>query len=149
MLLAALLACQGGGGPAPLADTAPRLAVSVAWKLEVDALLPTDLVATADGGFLVLDGARGRGLLFDPERGPPTVLGDAARWGHPVRAAWAADDGVWIADPAGRLVKFDEDGAVRRRWRWAAPTAATPPRPGRWRCSTSAPTCSSPTAGDG
>lgn len=112
MLLAALLACQGGGGPAPLADTAPRLAVSVAWKLEVDALLPTDLVATADGGFLVLDGARGRGLLFDPQRGPPTVLGDAARWGHPVRAAWATDDGVWIADPAGRLVKFDEDGAV-------------------------------------
>lgn len=81
--------------------------------LEIDARLPSDLVALPDGQYLVLDGYRDRALLVDPYD-EVQVIGEGKGWEGPTRAAAAADGGVWLVEPDHGLRLVGLDGETVR-----------------------------------
>lgn len=118
-------ACAGPAGPAKIEDKAPTIAATVDWKVKVDAVLPTDIEAQPDGGFLVMDGYKGRALRYGTDRALAGALGDVASWGHPLRLAAAKDGGFWATDPAGRLLHVGQDGLIVATL--STPKTAAPP----------------------
>lgn len=87
-----------------------HLDVELLGRVPLDAVLPSDLQPTPDGGFAVLDGYARRILRFAGDgqgSGPALVLGGA---GRPVRMAMEGDGTIWVTVPGTAA----EPGALQR-----------------------------------
>ena len=107
-----LAGCDGGPQLAKIEDGPPLIAATVESRVTLDALLPTDLLGTASGEVLVLDGYAGRILRVGPDGAVTGTLGSAEAWGRPLRLAEAHDGTLWLTDPGGRLLHVGADGAM-------------------------------------
>lgn len=87
------------------------------WTMQVEARLPSDLLATPDGGFLVLDGIAGHAVVYDASHQRSGTLGTPETWGHPVRMAWAKDGGIWLADATASAIRHaSADGTITQEF---------------------------------
>ena len=85
----------------------------------LDAHMPTDLRVLPDGGYVVLDGYRGRALVYDAAGQQTAQLGDPLVWGQPTRMVDDGAGGWWLAAPAtdldaGALLQVDGAGELVR-----------------------------------
>ncbi|MFZ5480896.1 MAG: cytochrome c3 family protein [Myxococcota bacterium] len=93
-----------------------RVVVEEIAAVDLDMVMPSDLLWRSDGDLLVLDGYAGRILAFGAD-GSPKGTFSKANVGRPVRLSGAADGGVWavvpgLDDEAGLLVHLDAAGNV-------------------------------------
>ena len=106
-----------GAPPLEIGQGQLGVPVSIEVVVSTGAVLPTDVRARADGGFVVLDGWSRRLLPYGRGGDPEPPLRGEPRWGHPTRfISW--DDGWLLADPGaagdpGGLVSIGHDGVVR------------------------------------
>lgn len=112
-LLVALAGCASPGD-ASGSTRPPLLTVEDAGAIELDAVLPSDVLARPDGSWWVLDGYGGRILAYGADG---KALPDVVPKGLPraARLSPAADGGVWASVPGrgdvtGQLVHLDAQG---------------------------------------
>lgn len=112
MILAMLwLACSGPSTPMG-PDQTPVVRVQERLAVDLDAVLPTDVLVRPDGTLLVLDGYEGQILAIEGDQRRVWAAGV----GRATRLA-GVDDGVWAAVPGlgddpGLLVHLDASGAL-------------------------------------
>jgi len=99
-------------GASQILPQAPHLEIEDTWSVQVDAVLPTDVLPQADGGVLILDGYHGRAIELSPDHQVIGTMGSREAWGRPERFAPAHDGGYWLVDPTGPLLRVGTDGDV-------------------------------------
>lgn len=120
LAMAVLVGLYGGCEPAAPptgSDGAPLLPVTDVATVELDAVLPSDVLWLPDGGLLVLDGYQGRILRYGSDGVPQGVWTAPQGIGRAVRLSPSVDDGVWAVVPGddlvpGTLLHLGVDGAV-------------------------------------
>ncbi len=114
LFASALLAgCPEGPQLASIQDAPPLISATVADRVSIDALLPSDVITTPGGAVWVLDGYGGRALRIGEGGSVTATLGNPEDWGHPLRLAPGPDEGLWLSDPAGRILLVDEAGTIK------------------------------------
>lgn len=124
-IVALLSACGDGPQLARIEDSPTTITATQASRVVLDAVLPSDILATASGEVWVLDGYAGRALKVGADGAVNATIGDPDTWGHPLRMAEGKDDTLWLTDPGGRVLHVDQTGALLGQLAVPALDAAT------------------------